>query len=360
MGKTKYQVIADDIRNKIILKEYLPDTVIPSELQMQEHYGVSRHTVREAVMLLVNEGYLRKRKGSGTYVNAEVQKLTNNQTTSKTIGVITTYISDYIFPNIIRGIEEGLRSQGYSLMLASTGNDYEQEKNCLEQMIKQGVQGLIVEPTKSNQFNPNLALYASIRNSGIPIVMINAVYEELNIPSISLDDVQSGFLATESLIKHGHENLMLISKVDDLQGKLRMKGFFQACEEYKMDFSPGDIISYTTETIPDVPRMVVNHLKNNPDITGIVGYNDQIVYSVISQLIRKDYRIPEDISIIGNDNFIASTPGQMQLSTIQHPKEKMGLDAANWVINAIDSKKNGSDIQYPAQLVEGTTIKKIK
>ena len=52
---------------------------------------------------------------------------------NKTIGVITTYLSDYIFPSIIRGIENELRKSGYSLLLASTNNRHELEKRVFEE-----------------------------------------------------------------------------------------------------------------------------------------------------------------------------------------------------------------------------------
>ena len=70
-----------------------------------------------------------------------------------------------------------------------------EENDCL------WVDGLIVEPTKSNQYNPNLALYVALREQGIPMVMINAAYEELNASYICLDDVKVGFMAAEYLIK---------------------------------------------------------------------------------------------------------------------------------------------------------------
>ncbi|UUX35399.1 GntR family transcriptional regulator [Fundicoccus culcitae] len=359
MNKTKYQVIADDLRNKILLKEYLPDEVIPSELQLQEIYDVSRHTVREAINLLVNEGYLRKKKGSGTYVDSNKPSNQMNHTTSKTIGVIITYMSDYIFPDIVRGIERTLRKHGYSMMLASTGNDYAQEKLCLEQMIKQGVQGLIVEPTKSNQFNPNIALYTSIRNNGIPVVMINANYEELDIPSIALNDVKSGFVAAEAVMEAGHKEILLVSKIDDLQGKLRMKGFFKACEKYKIDFNPDNILTYTTETRLDVAEKVFDKLKHNPNITAIVGYNDQIVYQIISLLNQYDIRIPEDISIVGNDHYIAQTINLIDLTTIEHPKEQLGMDAAEWVVEAVQTGKQNDSIFYQPKLIPGSTVKSL-
>jgi len=84
------------------------------------------------------------------------------------------------------------------------------------------------------------------------MVMINAVYEEISAPYICVNDVASGYLATEYLIKKNHKKLLLITKIDDLQGKYRMKGFIKACEEYGIQFSPEDIITYETEMRKDV------------------------------------------------------------------------------------------------------------
>ncbi|GCF92658.1 GntR family transcriptional regulator [Enterococcus florum] len=355
MNKTKYQRIADEIKAKIISGEIGLHEAISPELQLQKDYDVSRHTVRQAIATLVNEGYLRKEKGSGTYVDDAYKKRSANKNQQKTIGVITTYLSDYIFPSIIRGIEKGLSQQGYSLLLASTNNDYQQEKACLEKMIQFGVDGLIVEPTKSNQYNPNLALYVQLREQGIPMVMINAVYEELDAASLCVDDVKVGFLATEHLIRQQHENLLLVTKIDDLQGKYRMKGFIQACEQYDIQFAPEDIITYTTETRKQVPKMVKERLKAET-ITGLVCYNDQIASLLLDRLVEEGYQIPEALSIIGNDDSALSKVGAVKLTTLTHPKEQMGRDAAEWIVTTIETGKRQADILYEPQIVERDSV----
>lgn len=359
MAKAKYQIIADELREKIIANEYSVGNVIPTELFLQKQYQVSRYTVRQAISLLVNEGYLRREKGSGTYVN-EVQSETNKMNhSSKTIGVITTYLSDYIFPSIIRGVERKLRESGYSLLLASTNNDYRLEKESLDRMISYGVDGLIIEPTKSNQYNPNLALYVGLRENKIPMIMINAAYEELNAPYICMDDVQAGFLVTEYLIKKGHKQLLFITKIDDLQGKYRMKGFIQACEQYDVCFRSEDILTFTTESKDLVGEQVLEYLKNASGITGIVCYNDQIAKRLIRNLRASGYNIPESISIIGTDNSLISRLGEMNLTTLSHPQEKMGEDAANWIIKTIEAGENQPSIKYDTYIVEGDSVKDI-
>lgn len=166
----------------------------------------------------------------------------------KTIGVITTYISDYIFPSIIRGIESRLNEENYSLLLASTNNDVDQEKKALEMMLSFGVDGLIVEPTKSNLYNPNISYYLSFKEQDVPLIMINAYYEQLEVPFLCLDDVKSSYLATKELITSGHQQIGLISKTDDLQGKYRMKGYIQALGEAKLNFLPEHVLFFDTES----------------------------------------------------------------------------------------------------------------
>lgn len=78
----KYQDIAEEIKQKILREEYEVNTTIPSEFKLQEIYDVSRHTIRQAIAVLVNEGYLRKEKGSGTYVDDsyKIEKTPLNRT----------------------------------------------------------------------------------------------------------------------------------------------------------------------------------------------------------------------------------------------------------------------------------------
>lgn len=356
--KTKYQVIADEIRSKILSNEFAAGSVIPTELQLQKDYQVSRHTVRQAIALLVNEGYLRKEKGSGTYVDDNYQRRSEGIASSKTIGVITTYLSDYIFPSIIRGIEQKLRESGYSLLLASTNNDVEQERACLEQMLSQGVAGLIVEPTKSNQYNPNLAYYLSFKERGIPVVMINAYYEELSLPFICVNDTKAGYLATKYLFDEGHQHLALIIKIDDLQGKYRMKGFIKAHEERKTNFDPRNVYTYTTETKGLVLKTMLQQLVANSEVTGIVCYNDEIAQDLVQELTAMGKRVPEDYSVIGNDDSFLSTAGGVRLTTLSHPKEKLGEAAAEWIMSAVQQEAVGNKIFDP-ELIIRDSVKRL-
>ena len=359
--KYQYQVIIDDIKSKILSGEYSVLEKIPTEFALQEMYNVSRHTVRKAVLELANEGYLRSEKGSGTYVSNDYQTTAGNPS-NKTIGVITTYISDYIFPSIIRGIEGKLNEQNYSLLLASTNNDVDQEKKALEMMLSYGVDGLIIEPTKSNLFNPNIAYYLSFKEQDIPFIMINAYYEELDVPYLCLDDVQSSYLATNELISKGHKQIGLISKKDDLQGKFRMKGYIKALGEAKLAFQPELIFSYDTESKPDLYTNLMEFItKNREMLTSIVCYNDEVSLIVANICRQLGVSIPEELSIIGQDNSYIAKNANIKLTTLTHPQEQLGRDAAEWVIKKLQGRQNlPNKYYYQPVLIKGETIKDLK
>ncbi|WP_210470528.1 GntR family transcriptional regulator [Sporosarcina sp. 6E9] len=357
--KYQYQIIIDAIKSKILSGEYNVSDKIPTESVLQEKYNVSRHTVRKALFELSNEGFLRSEKGSGTYVSNQYQSINVRNSNNKTIGVITTYISDYIFPSIIRGIESRLKEDNYSLLLASTNNDVEQEKKALEMMLSYGVDGLIVEPTKSNLYNPNIAYYLSFKEHDIPFIMINAYYEELDVPYLSLDDVQSSYLATKELISNGHTEIGLISKMDDLQGKFRMKGYIKALGEAKLPFHPDLVFSYDTESKPDLSTNLRSFLNENREVlTAIACYNDEVGLVVANQCKQLGISIPEDLSIIGQDNSYIAQNADIKLTTLTHPQEQMGRDAADWIIKKLQGRHDLlNEYYYQPDLIKGETVK---
>lgn len=356
--KPKYQVIIDDIKSRILSGDYNVGEQIPTESALQSLYEVSRQTVRKAILELSNEGFLRSEKGSGTYVSNQYLSKTGGSSHKKTIGVITTYISDYIFPSIIRGIESRMNEDNYSLLLASTNNDVAQEKKALEMMLSHGVDGLIIEPTKSNLYNPNIAYYLSFKEQDIPLIMINAFYEEIELPFLCLDDVQSSYLATKELISKGHNQIGLIAKMDDLQGKYRMKGYIKALEEAKLRFNPEQIFSFNTETKQTLSTNLTDFLNKNKDtLTAIVCYNDEVGLEVVHACRKLDISIPEELSIIGQDNSYIAKNSNIKLTTLTHPQETMGRDAADWVIKKLQGKKDlPHSTYYQPVLIEGETV----
>ncbi|QVY63515.1 GntR family transcriptional regulator [Cytobacillus gottheilii] len=340
----KYMIVKEEIKESIIKGDVKPGEKIQSENELIKRFEVSRHTIRKAIGDLIHEGWLYSEQGAGTFCSNQIHEDPNSHSKSsgKSIGVITTYISDYIFPSIIKGIESYLTNHGFSLILACTDNDLEKEKQCLEMMLNRNIDGLIIEPTKSSSFNPNINYYLQLEQNQIPYLMINQFYSQLNPPHLILDDEKGGFLATEHLIKQGHVNIVGFFKTDDLQGINRMKGFIRAFRENNISLFPEMIITYTTE---DDNEELLNKMKNrliptDTAPTGIICYNDTLALKILDLLRTLGIKIPEDISIVGYDDSYLAEASEIKLTSITHPKTQMGLDAAKWIVSAVENKNS--------------------
>jgi GntR family transcriptional regulator of arabinose operon len=341
--KTKYSIVKDSIKSKILDGTYQPNQKISSESELMKEFGVSRHTVRLAIGDLVMKGWLYREQGSGTFCADRTESEGQmNGANSKNIAIITTYISDYIFPSIIRGAEKYLSKNGYNVSLFSTDNNHETEKNVLETILSQNFDGVIVEPTKSAISNPNINYYLNLENQKTPYIMINSYYDELEPTSIILDDEKGGYLQTEHLIKLGHKNIVGFFKTDDNQGAKRMKGYLKAHRDNDVTIIPNNIITYKTDeksTKPLTEFESILSTKNGEWPTGVICYNDELAVKLLDITRDRQLKVPEDISIIGFDDSFLANVSEVKLTTIEHPQSKLGESAAKLILDLIDSHK---------------------
>ncbi len=343
----KYIQISEYFKDQIKSGKILSGDKLLSESEIIEKFKVSRHTVRQALMNLEKEGFIYKEQGRGAFCCYKEKK---NE--KKTIAVITTYISNYIFPSIISGIEEVLSSSGYELTLFNTNNNKEKEGEYLNRIINSDVAGLIVEPTMSALSNINLPYYQELKKRNLPFIMINAKYDEIDPPFVIIDDVEGGYTLTKYLIQIGHKEIAGIFKCDDLQGVKRLEGYAKALKESGIELKEEYICRYTTGEEEFRPyEFTSNLLRRSQKPTAVVCYNDQIAFCVLQSVRDAGITVPGDISIVGYDDSDIATATETKLTTIVHPKVEMGKRAARFLINIIEKKEEKPFYIYQPELI---------
>ncbi|WP_067623101.1 GntR family transcriptional regulator [Alicyclobacillus acidiphilus] len=333
----KYQVVRTELINRIKSGEFKPGERLPVEADLAESFGVSRQTIRQAIGEMVQIGILERKQGSGTYV---LEQSTDAGTKSQTkiIAVITTYITDYIFPEIIRGIVERLSKDTYSPLLYATQNDLTLERKALEDTYLKAVDAVIVEATKGAFPNPNLDLYKQLEDAGIPIVMLHGRYTGLNVPVVDVDDRAGAYLAANHLIDLGHKRIGGIFKVDDIQGLQRMEGFTEALAQSHLAFRAGALSFYTTEEELLVTSQYAERLSLMPGDerpTAVICYNDAIASSLIRDFHAHHIKVPNDISVIGFDDSPIAQLIHPPLTSVSHPKYDVGVCVADVALQSL-------------------------
>lgn len=337
-GKPKYLIVMEELKEEIRSGRIAPGDKIPSENMLTKKYQMSRHTIRKALAILVQEEFVVAKQGQGTFC-ADTERTRRN---TKIIAVVTTYISNYIFPQLISGIEEVLTEQGYSIVLKNTKNSRAIEIRSLEEVLKQNVDGIIIEPSKSEIYSRYLEIFKRFEAFNIPTVFLHSTYPQFkDKPSVELDDELGMYQITKYLLELGHRELVGIFKTDDSQGLRRHCGYVRALNEYGILYNPEKIIWYHTEDKRLKPKAeILEMLQNNIPIDAIVCYNDQLAQYVMESLIEEGIRVPEDISITGFDNTLAMNENGIAITTMNHPKEEVGREAARMMLRLIDSGEN--------------------
>ncbi len=334
----KYQNIIDWINKEIDNGNLQPGEKIPSENELCEKFGLSRQTVRHAIGKMSEDGLLESRRGSGTYV-ADQRAVEGDK---NVIAVVTTHVDDYIFPSTIRGIESTLSDKGYFMQLSFTNNTALKEKQILQELLtRNDVAGLIMEPVKSALPNPNTNLYKKLLEKNVKILFINTFYPELDMPHVSLDDAGCAYKAVRSLIDAGHRDIGCVLKLDDGQGRERYRGYLRAMTDGGGRFSYDHVNWIDTIDINNGTRSLSKVLERLSGCTAVFCYNDQVAGMMIEILGDAGIKVPEDMSVIGVDDSDMARMGVrgVTISSIPHPKEKLGVKAAQNMIRMIHEGK---------------------
>jgi GntR family transcriptional regulator, arabinose operon transcriptional repressor len=357
---SKHELLSKWIEENIANKTYSPGTKIPSENELATMFAISRQTVRQSIGNLVSKGILIREQGSGTYVNNSMIVPTFKET--KRIGVITTYLDDYIFPTIIHGIEEVLTSNGYTLTLGITHNKTSDEENCLLKMMQGGIDGLIIEGTKTALPNTNASLYNKLSESKIPMVFINGFYNDYNGSYVVMDDVKAGETLTNILIEKGHERIAGIFKSDDIQGLKRYEGMQKSLKNHNIHRDDSLILWYTTEDFKylfggNMDKIILERFKG---VTAIVCYNDLVAAELIQLLKRNNLSVPEDISLVSFDNSFLAKQIVYNLTSAVYPFKKIGKKSAQLLLASIQNSQLIEQINLVPSIKLRGSIKKIQ
>lgn len=191
--------------------------------------------------------------------------------------------------------------------------------------------------------------------SGIPIVSSDA--GNLNIPTITSDDLQGGRLASEYLISLGHHKRVyhIAGPLYTISAQKRYKGFLEVMKEHDVEYKIFEASNFGFEDGYDQATKIIEE-ELLPSAIFIAG--DWMALGAIKAFKDHGINVPEDISIIGYDDLEFLKYSSPALTTISQNKQEIGRIAAHDLINQINGLDTHSS-KTNVDLVERDTCKKI-
>lgn len=353
LAPPKYQIVKDYVLSQIENQEFTKDGRIPSESEFSKLLDVSSITVRKALSELVNEGVIYRVRGKGSFVasQAAVPEKTSNLV-AFVISGIDLYDSSYM--QIMRGIQSFLGKQGCKLIIEFVENDFEQERELILELIQTELRGILIYSS-----NPEAAkgYLGEIRKKAIPFVMLDRSPCGYPVNVVACNNHDGAYEAVEYLIKQGHRRIGFAAYDYHLSPEVdRYNGYYNAMSNASLPI-PESLLFLNKEI--DYAALV--SLIQKGELTALFCANDKRALEVLEQLTALGIRIPDQVSLMGFDDFESSKFAKVALSTVKQYFDVIGYESAKLLFEMTEGSSYGNKkVLLPTTLVLRDTVKPLK
>ena len=267
---------------------------------------------------------------------------------SNLVGVIVKDIGIEYMAQLIRGIEEIGRVYKYDILLTSSYGDDTQVENSIDFLATKQVEGLVIITE-----DISTEILVKLRETRIPFVILDKYHNYKNIKTVKVDYEIEEFKLIQSLIDDGHENILMISGVEEnVINESMIKGYEKAVGEdnthiLRIDDTSSDDGYNNAEKAFEIIK--------NEDISAVACVNDKIAIGFMNYCVDNGIKVPDDLSVVGfGDNKIASVY-RPKLTTVSIPYYDIGAIAIRALIKRI---KNEGEILEDDWIIDASINKR--
>ena len=291
----------------------------------------------------------------------------------KLIVVFCPNLTNPYYVMLLQGIETRAKEQGFGLFICNTQRELKMEERYLKMMWELKPLGIIYTCNPSRCF---MELVEELAEH-IPIVVVNNQNERLNVDAVELDNSKLGRLMARHLLELGHRKVAYIAPPLTTRQKQRSKRVEGFLKEFESRGLKQNVIMKAADekidmSVPNIDSeykigydLTKELLREQNDVTAIVGLNDMIAFGIMDALQSEKYKVPGDISVMGCDNTLFARMHKVSLTTIEHFVVFKGRDACDIIMKKIASQNSKVSefqpistyhVEYePKLIVRGTT-----
>ena len=254
-----------------------------------------------------------------------------------TIGLLIREIDNPFYTEIARGVMAYCMEKNYIVFLASSESDHNYSERITQSFTNQNIKGAIIAPVLEG--TAEIDHLFALKKINFPFVLLENV-NGIQANVVSIDNFKAMKDTIKYLTDTGHTNIIhFAGPKHAYHAYERIDGFRLAFSESPYVFS-NDMIIPAGARLEDGYEACLDYFKNRSHINfpdAIVCYNDLVAHGVITALGELHIKVPEEISVVGNDDILFSKCARMKLTTIHAPMQELGRKAAEILIRNIKS-----------------------
>jgi LacI family transcriptional regulator len=240
--------------------------------------------------------------------------------TTHTIGMLVPRISNPFFATLVEAVERQLQDGQRSLLLANSHYDPEIEERQVRALLDRRVDALVTIPCHRERS----AAVVDAAAARVPAIQLDLRVDGHSGSWVGVDNEAGTFQVVHHLVGLGASSLAFVgSQPTDSSAQARLDGYrhaAQRCPGRTDTTLLGDFSKEWGERAAE--RLLDTGL---PD--AVVCGNDTIALGVLSALLRRGLRVPEDVRVTGFDDIPYAELSQPSLTTVRQPQEQMAAEA---------------------------------
>jgi LacI family transcriptional regulator len=273
---------------------------------------------------------------------------------TKNIAVIIPEIVHYFFATIIKGIEEVANHHGYNVVICLSDESFDKEVINMEMLAHGSIDGFIISLSKETLLKKDFHHITEVINQGMPVVMFDRVANEILCDKVIIDDTNAAYKTIEFLIEKKHKNIAIITTIDYVNvGKLRTDGYLKALNHNNIIVNTDLILKI--EDIENCYELIENFILNHK-IDALFAVNEIFAVNALKVAKKLNIEVPKSLAIIGFTDGIISQYSSPALSTVSQNELKMGVKAAEILINRIENEEEDENESYFTEVIDTNLV----
>jgi LacI family repressor for deo operon, udp, cdd, tsx, nupC, and nupG len=273
---------------------------------------------------------------------------------ARLVGLVLPELQNPIFPAFAEVVADALSRRGITPVLCTRTAAGVPEAAYVQMLLEQHVSGVIFFGGQYHEANANHQHYHRLTERRLPVVLINAAYEDLGFPRVSVDDGHATGQALAHLESLGHQRIGIVAGPPDHVPSVRKLDAFRTARAAR-DGGEDDLVEHAVFSIES--GQVAGGRLIERGATAIVCASDILALGVVRMARKLGLDVPGGLSVVGFDDSALMACTEPPLTTIRQPIAAMGQEAVDQLMRQISGAPVSSEemLFEPELVVRGST-----
>jgi LacI family transcriptional regulator len=249
---------------------------------------------------------------------------------TQTIGLAISTISNVYFADLVGAMESAARRAGYTLLLADSHDDADEELRAVSALHQRRVDGVLFAPVTG----PDGAALGYLEELGVPTVLVDRCPSD-HFDQVGVENVEATAGLVEHLVSIGHSRIGMVAGLPGLStSSERVAGYRLALERCGVPYDEKLVADGHSNAVS--AEAATRELLRSPDPpTALVSANNHMTIGVMRALDLLGVRVPADLGLVVFDDFEWAALFHPRLTAVAQPIREIGDEAVRMLIDRI-------------------------